>query len=469
MSASHPPTDEQLKEHGLQVAMRFVALIRTGRSYAVGNMAFTRQLEHMLQVLEPLAAAAGTVELIDYEDDLYVNGERLPLRPTNQRHLEQLQQELALRGIAGIAFHHGLQAKELESFMRFFLASEMYKGAELVNACATQGLQYVVPALHVTAQAGPAVAPASAPPPAEYVAAVQAYERSLADARLLLARGRMPAGVQMRHAKRVILPLVDAAMAGQPLNAALAWVQRAPTPAWTHAVHVALVAIATAARLGCPRRVLAQVGVAALLHDTGHEPVAEVRGDSAPSPSAAERALLAQQAIAAHPLEGLRRIARSAPYDGTTLFAMQVALGHHAEALERDGARHVAIVAIADATMTLLGACHPAALTLTPYETLGRVLGPLSERFSAPLRAALVEAIGVYPAGQMLRLDDGSIARVLANTPGLPDDPYVELLTEPSGRVRADAGRGAIQLLPEGRAVLRALPLSEWPEFAQAA
>jgi len=75
----------------------------------------------------------------------------------------------------------------------------------------------------------------------------------------------------------------------------------------------------------------------------------------------------------------------------------------------------------------------------------------------------------VHPPGQMVRLDDGSVARVLANTPGLPTDPYVELLTEPSGRVRDDAGQGAITLLPEGRAIMRELPLNEWPVFSQAA
>jgi HD-GYP domain-containing protein (c-di-GMP phosphodiesterase class II) len=237
---------------------------------------------------------------------------------------------------------------------------------------------------------------------------------------------------------------------------------------------VALVAIATAERMGCPRRVLAQIGVAALLHDTGHEPVAgcsvDACGGSPDTWSPVERALVAQ-----HPLQGMRHIAAGSPFDRTTLFAMQVALGHHSEQgdmtppLDSSPARHVAMVAIADAYVTLLAACDPTALALTPYETLGRVLGPLSGRFSAPLRAALVEAIGVHPPGQMVRLDDGSVARVLANTPGLPTDPYVELLTEPSGRVRDDAGQGAITLLPEGRAIVRVLPLNEWPVFSQAA
>ncbi len=472
MSLSQPPTDDQIKEHGLQIATRFVALLRTGRSYAVGNLAFTRQLEHMLQVLEPLAAATGSVELIDFDGDLYVNGARLPLRTTIARQLEQLQQELALRGLAGIAFHEGLPANELEGFMRYFLSSEMYKGAELVNACATQGLRYIVPALQVAAQAQAvhSVLPAGSPSPSptEYLAAVHAYEQALAGARLLLARGRLSAGVQLRHAKRVAQPLVDAAVAGQPLNAALAWVRRAPTPAWTHALHVALVAIATAERMGCPRRILAQVGVAALLHDTGHEAMAGSGSPSTWTPE--ERALIAQ-----HPTQGMRRIAASSPFDRTTLFAMQVAMTHHAgqdaplAEPSASSAEHVALVAIADAYVTLLAACDPTALTLTPYETLGRVLGPLSGRFSAPLRAALVEAVGVHPPGQMVRLDDGSVARVLANTPGLPTDPYVELLTEPSGRVRDDAGQGAITLLPEGRAIARALPLNEWPVFSQAA
>ena len=97
------------------------------------------------------------------------------------------------------------------------------------------------------------------------------------------------------------------------------------------------------------------------------------------------------------------------------------------------------------------------------------MLGAFADRSAAPLRRALIEVLGMHPAGQMVRLEDGAIARVLANTPGRPEEPYLEILTDIQGRALPDAGRGAITLLPAGRIVMRALPLAEWPTFESAA
>lgn len=471
MSLRHPPTDDELREHGLQIAMRFVALVRTGRSYAIGNAAFSRQLVQMQEVLAPLLAAAGVVQVVDFDGDLYVNGARLPLKSTSTRQLEQVQHEFALRAIAGISFHDGLTPAELETFMHFFLASEIYKGAELIDACETAGLRHLVPALQAVSNvAEPDSAVAEAPP--EYMAAVQAYEAALTDARLLLTHGTLPPGVQMRHVKRVVMPLVDAALGGLPLDASMAWVQRGPTPAWAHAVQVALLAIAIGARLGGTRAQLAELGVAALLHDVGHEPIAGLAETPHEARTSAQRALIAR-----HTVEGLRRIAACTTFDRTTLLAMRVALEHHDDvhdpahhaAQKAHTCAHACWVNIADTYVTLLGSQHPRALTLTPYETLGRVLGAFADRSAAPLRRALIEVLGMHPAGQMVRLEDGAIARVLANTPGRPEEPYLEILTDIQGRALPDAGRGAITLLPAGRIVMRALPLAEWPTFESAA
>jgi HD-GYP domain-containing protein (c-di-GMP phosphodiesterase class II) len=120
------------------------------------------------------------------------------------------------------------------------------------------------------------------------------------------------------------------------------------------------------------------------------------------------------------------------------------------------------VVAIADAYVCLLEHREAGRASLTPSDALARVLGPLAPSFHPGLRAALVRALGVYPPGQVIELDDGSILRSLGGTPEDPARPVVECRA-------GDVTEWVAGPLPPERSVRRALPLSEWPGRARAA
>ncbi|HEV2104495.1 MAG TPA: HD domain-containing protein, partial [Candidatus Eisenbacteria bacterium] len=229
-------------------------------------------------------------------------------------------------------------------------------------------------------------------------------------------------------------------------------------PAWAHAVHTCLVAVAVGRHLGLDRRGLSDAGVAALLHDVGQPLVAAGLGPDPARWTDAERARAAR-----HTFAGVRRIAGSTTLNPTSLAAMRAALEHH---LDAGAGRPVAalsrLVAIADAFTTLLARAGGDGPGLTPCDALAIVLGPLAERFDPALRAALVRAVGLYPPGQVVRLDDGALARALAPDPADPARPLLERLTGADGRVLPESRR-TIAPLPPGRRIAAALPLAEWP------
>lgn len=442
-----------LREQGLQITMRLVATLRTGRSYSIGNLVFTRQLEQLLDVLLPVLREHGRAALVSVDGDLHLNDVRLPLRASSLKFLEQLAQELQVREIGGVEFLEGLGLGELEDFMRYFLPSELYKGGELDRACAAHGLRHVAP-VEAPADGEPAGGTAGAP---GHVAGDRhAYARALQAAEVLLARADWSHGLELRHLKRISQPLVDEALRGEGAGA-LSAVPRTAGTSWGHAVHVCVLAIEIGHRLGLDRAELSELGVAALLHDAGR-PAAGSAG------------------AGGHTLEGVRRIARATNLNATSLAAMRAALEHHAGG----PAGHPPlppgwrvspvsqVVAIADAFVSLLehgGTGRPA---LTPVEALGRVLGPLSSRFHPGLRAALVRALGVYPPGQLVELDDGSLACSLGGSPEDPERPRVEWLAGPGGAPPGPGVRAAGPL-PAARSVQRALPYAEWPARGRAA
>jgi hypothetical protein len=95
-----------------------------------------------------------------------------------------------------------------------------------------------------------------------------------------------------------------------------------------------------------------------------------------------------------------------------------------------------------------------------PHDALGMVLGPLGGRFHPALRAALVRAVGIHPPGQIVELDDGTVARVCAADPRDPHRPLLERMTGPAAERLERAARGQVAPLPDERRIARAMPFT---------
>lgn len=442
------PSDDPRHEPWLQLASRFTALVRSGRAYALEHVVYLQLLEHYLELLEVAFETHPSVRLHGLDGDACVNGERLPFRPHMERSLQQLLQELEARGLEGVEFSRGITLAEFSAFMGLFLPGEVWKGADLVEACDRAGLTHArVTPLAPTA-AAESLASASAALPETLDAPREAWASLLRGARELLRGDALDHGVELRHLRRLVQPLVDAVLAGERMAAALAHVQRGE-PSAELAAHTALAAVCVAHRLGLARAELAEVAVAALLHEAGHA----WAGERASGPEA-------------HLLEGVRRVAWATTLDPLSLSVLRSVLEHHpdaeAEAPWESASLVSQIVSIADAYVTLLARDGEHEQWLSPSGSLARVLGPLRDCWHPALPIALVRALGLYPPGQVVALDDGSLARALVADPHDPARPWIERVEDARGLTVPAMLRTAIPL-PSHRMVARALPRHEWP------
>ena len=433
----HDTNDDALREQGLQLVTRLVALLRTGRSYSIGNQVFTGQLEQLLEVLRPTLMEHGRARIEQLDGDLYLNGVRFQ---------EQLQSEFALRAIGGLEFTPELRLASLEEFMRYFLPSELYKGAELLAACAAAGTTGACVVLEPAATSSATAGTGEARP--AFAGALEAYDEALAAVRALLSPARFARGIELRHVKRALQPLIEASATAESAIVGLAWAS-AEDELWAHGVHVALVAIGMGRRLGLDRAALSDVAVAAVLHDIGHSLVDEPAGS------------------VLHTVEGVGAVARHTTLNRTSLRVMRAALEHHRVADANPEVRPAPasrVVALADAYVSLVTAHAAPGRARTPSEALACLLGAEGECFDPVLRAALVRTLGVYPPGQIVELDDHSLARALAPLRDDPESAIVEQLTTPEGVFLAPSERVVVPL-EAPRRVARALPAQEWPEF----
>lgn len=428
---------EELREHGLQVALRLIAILRMGRAYPIGHPAFTSQLEQLLEAVAPVLRAGGEALLTHDDGELQLNGTGLPLRAASARFTEQLANELRVRAIAGVRFTPGLELPELELFMRYFLPSEVYKGPDLERACVTQGIRHALPTLWTQLEERESDVIAEAP--ATYQNALDALARATFDARWLMGSG-LQRGVAMHRYHRIVQPLVDSALAGDALSAGLSDLDHADAAPWARGLRVCLLAVLVGRALGLHRAALAELGIAALVHG------ADEFSDGAGEDSV--------------PVALLRR-SRLAPFDPPMLVALRAALPSRSVTGEIDATLPGAdILRIADAYVSLATRRAGGLPQYAPQHALGVVLGPLAGRFHPALRAALVQALGVHPPGQIVELDDGAVARVCAADPRDPRRPLLERMTGPAATGLESEVRGRVEALADDRRIVRAVPFT---------
>jgi hypothetical protein len=140
----------------------------------------------------------------------------------------------------------------------------------------------------------------------------------------LLAPTSLHQGLEIRHAKRVVQPLVDGAFEDEPVLVGLSSLGHHDEFTYAHAVNVTQVAVTMGHALGLDRRALADLGVAALMHDVGKHAVAEEIKNPLDEFTDAERA-----ACERHPAEGVKLLARSTALNSSTLRCMRASLEHH--------------------------------------------------------------------------------------------------------------------------------------------
>lgn len=509
------PIDEQYRALGLRVIQRLNALVRMGRAYQVENQVFRKQMVDFIEAVRPILEEAGQMVLVALDGDVYVNGVRVPVRPTTIKYHEALVEELERRGIAGLKMDRGVSEDEIMSFFRLFMQPDVYYGTSLLEACLAHGSDRMLPAVsastaaehatdlgmvfHAGGYAGRPPAPgggACADPDDRYPdgwtgggegdsggggpgagsmprgAAGKGYSMAVVGTRSLLTTTSVQSGMQMRHAKRVVQPLIDGAFAEEPVVFGLSTLSHRDEYTYAHAVNVCIVATSMGHYLGMDRRALSDLSVAALLHDVGKGAVAAEIKNPMDQWTREEQA-----AAARHPVEGAGLLARSTTLNQTTLRCIRVALEHH---VHPDGSGYPKLsphyrvslmsrlIAIADCFVSLQAHRSRAGLLVTPYEALGRMLGPLHRKFDPALLWALVQTVGFYPPGQLVELDDHSVAVVLAPNRDDLTRPHVRIVKEPHGKLLSPEDARELRPIPSDMTILRAIPGAEYEKVVEA-
>jgi HD-GYP domain-containing protein (c-di-GMP phosphodiesterase class II) len=448
-------------EIGPQLLLRLSAVIRTARTHDVSNRAFQRQLQDLLAVIGLLHADEDEVVLGAVADYFYLDGRRIKASATLLPVYHALLGEFERRSLGGLRFLQGLHAAELERFFQLFMAAEDPAVAEQLPQTIEEARVEHIVVMPATDLDADDLTREMTEQKTERGRAKRVFWRAVLGTKKILLRAKQSGRPDLRQAKRLVQPVVDSVLRHEYSIVGLTAVKDHDEYTYAHCVNVSILSVGMAQALGLPRQVLADLGVAALLHDIGK---LAVPGDVLRKP--ARLTPDEWQLMQRHPLEGVKMTMRMPGLSMLTLDSMRVCLEHHMN-FDRTGYPEIAhewgqmtmsrIVAAGDCFDAITAHRTYHKRPRTAFEALQYLLGPTRVSFDPAVLWALVRTVGLYPAGSVLVTDSGHVALSLSPNPDDARRPFCRLLTMPDGRPASPDEADQWSPMPAGVRVLRVL------------
>ncbi|GEJ59154.1 HD-GYP domain-containing protein [Anaeromyxobacter diazotrophicus] len=380
---------QKVREGGEALASVLCGLLKMSRVHAADNRAFDAPVAELSRVVAGLHELLGTLQLVTVEDQVYLNDFRV--RTEGKAGVRDLGAELAKHNVGGVAVHAPLDGPAVRALVTAFAERPAESGPRtaLAAGLAMRGVRAVelLPRFRFRAQSEGEQA---AIDPAEALRrALRLCEESFDQ----LAAGRVVNPLPLR---RAVVELITVGPATPEL-----WEHLGEAlPHASHAATVALLALLVGRAAGFGQAVLQDLGLAALLHDTGY---AQLPAEVAQGPDG----------LARHPGEGARILLRQRGFNAAKLRRLRAVLDHHRDHAAPGGAPSILgeILRLAEDYTTLLR-LHGA--RISPADALGAMARAAGRLYQPALVQLLVNVLGRYPPGTLLELDDGRYARSIS-------------------------------------------------------
>lgn len=436
--------------HGRVLVNQVAILVKVAQMHDLENVAVEKSAGTLMDTLAQFFEFQQSFSLYLIGDYFYLEDTRIKFNVEDFANFEFLAAEFRKRQLGALSFNSSISPPELIAFASAFLgvdqaAKDVYQALATriagagVSGLSTEELKTVVENLDFETSADTAAA------------ARKAYIRLVLRVRELMEGISAGSPADTRKLKRAVQSLVDSVYKNEAALLRLSAIRRSEDVAPRHYANVCVLSLGMGKRLGLSKFQMARLGMAAALHDIGRHNI---------PPEVIERALdLDVEAMArlrGHTRAGVEMLLRLKGLNESAVSAMIVAYEHHRnldgtgypEQVEpKQMSLFSRIVRVADNYDAMTSSGIYGRLPMQPDRTLAMMLNRSGGYFDDEPLGAFSAMMGVYPAGTLVALSDGSTGVVSGPCAGggCPSRPEVTLIQG----VEGGPGPGACVRLDE--------------------
>jgi putative nucleotidyltransferase with HDIG domain len=415
-------TDSSRAQLGEEVLRRLAAAVRSMQLYTRGHPLITRNLDALAGAVRAVHDTQATVVIGLVADEVIVD--ETPIKGELHAGLVRRLKQIT---IERITIERGVTSDELASFVEAVTTTEPgteARGARLPSFPAWERIRVGRVAIGEEPVSGPV----------DTAGFRRMYDEAVSTAETVWESARLDAKPDAAAARTTIDSLAQAVSQNRTALLALTTLKSYDNYTFTHMVNVSLLTMAQARSLGIDGALLREVGLAALMHDIG-----KVRTPleilNKPEKLTNDEFRIMQR----HTVDGAE-ILRGTP-DMPTL-APVVAFEHH---LRLDGTGYPAGVkrpALNLGTMLCsIADVYDAMRSQRRYQEAfpsDRILEVLrrndGQQFDQHLVRRFSQLLGIYPVGNVVKLDSGETAIVVKVHAPDPHRPQVRVVIDAGGR-----------------------------------
>ncbi len=388
-------------------------LFKTAQIHALDNAALTRPVEMMANLATRYVASEGRLSLQTTDRAAFVNGKKLKLTTEEYALATGAAEFFAERGMGGFTIDAPLAPDAIRTLLGFLIyAPPQERRFERLEATIrAAGIPFHInKPLEIEDNEADLALERRSLTFLTYTKLAVLYGTLLADEKLNANRRHY----LMKKIARTVQSLVDICLADSYTFLAVSSVKDPANYAPHHAANTAILSIALGRTVGLTKTELADTGLAAVFHDVGlHTCAGEFLDKRAPLDQK-ERFIVDQ-----HPIQSVDFLLDEKRFNRGALTRVITAFEHHrlfagtgyppASRRPHLISRIVTIAGVYDALTTE----RPWRKAYLPDEAILTMVENGGKEFDPVLLKALVNTLGLYPTGTLVRLDSGGPAIVV--------------------------------------------------------
>ena len=426
---------------GVELIIRFYRLLKAAAFYDRNNIHIKRLTLDFHQTLKDFLQAEGHLSLKVIRDRFFFNNILMPMKADQYSILKNFSQEMAKKWIGEIEFGADGGEEPLKDFA-FLLASLEEKNES--------NYLFINKQLEARRIANILVGKPEFSFQQEELSdsddqkrqARKTYFRSIHLVREVVEGVKQQKMVNIRKAKHLMENTVNSIMQDESVMLGLANIKNYDEYTFNHCVNVAIYAIAIGQRIGLPKKLRSQLGMAGLFHDIGKTKIPVEILNKTEKLTPEDWAVIRR-----HPVFGAETIMRIKDWGELSARMIHGAFDHHLKfdlsgypklSRKRNLSLFGKIIALADFYDALV---RPRVYRKFPYvseKILGFMLEHAGKDFDPVLVKVFINMVGVFPLGTLVLLNTNEMGIVVKTQedPDFGDRPIICLLSYNEGEYR---------------------------------
>lgn len=420
-----------LQKNAKDLINQISIVVRTAQIHDSNNVAILSSINKFVSIINELLDKEGLIKLEIRGEFFYINEYRIRYPLEYLLNFDFLIREFKNRELGSLTFKHQIKMDDVKIFIKAFVSSPFLD--DPFNALEEKMLGVL------SIEVGKLKAIIDDADSLDARKMIKkTYFSAVSQTKGIMNKIKNGEKVNIKKTKRIMESLVDHILEEEQLLLGMTAIKDYDEYTYHHSVNVSLLSIALGQRLGLSRKMLTELGMVALFHDTGK---IEVPSEVLRKPTNFTDD--EWKVIKKHPMWGLKAILKLKVLDDLSIKTAIVSFEHHMN-IDHSGYPKIRqkieldlfsrIVSLADQYDAMTSSRVYSRIPMAPDKALSIMMERSGTQLDPLLFKFFINMVGVYPIGTLVMLDSRELGLVTESNQIFQARPRVLLIIDSQGK-----------------------------------